>query len=53
MELKPLAHSLTICKVAEITGGESLNSNIRLVFNNAAVGTEIAKEYFRKDYGRE
>ena len=42
-----------LAKVAEITGGESLNSNIRLVFNNAAVGTEIAKEYFRKDYGRE
>lgn len=37
-----------LAKVAEITGGESLNSNIRLVFNNAAVGTEIAKEYFGK-----
>ena len=30
----------------ELTGND-------LVFNNAAVGTEIAKEYFRKDYGRE
>jgi pseudouridine-5'-phosphate glycosidase len=37
-----------LAKIAEITGGDSLNSNIRLVFNNAAVGTEIAKEYFRK-----
>lgn len=37
-----------LAKVAEITGGESLDSNIRLVFNNAAVGTEIAKEYFGK-----
>ena len=37
-----------LAKIAAITGGESLNSNIRLVFNNAAVGTEIAKEYFRK-----
>lgn len=37
-----------LAKVAEITGGESLNSNIRLVFNNAAVGTEIAKAYFGK-----
>ena len=26
-------------------GGESLASNIQLVFNNAAVGTEIAKAY--------
>ena len=37
-----------LARIAEITGGESLNSNIRLVCNNAAVGTEIAKEYFRK-----
>ncbi len=28
-------------------GGKSLESNIQLVFNNAAVGTEIAKEYFK------
>ena len=34
-------------KIAEITGGKSLESNIQLVFNNAAVGTEIAKEYFK------
>ncbi len=35
-----------LAKVAEITGGESLAANIKLVFNNAAVGTEIAKAYF-------
>lgn len=34
-----------LAKIAEITGGESLASNIQLVFNNAAVGTEIAKAY--------
>ncbi len=34
-----------LAKVAEITEGKSLASNIRLVYNNAAVGTEIAKEY--------
>ncbi len=34
-----------LAKVAEITKGKSLDANIQLVFNNAAVGTEIAKEY--------
>lgn len=34
-----------LAKIAEITGGNSLDSNIRLVFNNAAVGSEIAKAY--------
>ena len=34
-----------LAKVAEITGGNSLNANIHLVFNNAAVGSEIAKAY--------
>ena len=33
-----------LAKIAEITGGSSLDSNIQLVFNNAAVGAEIAKE---------
>ncbi len=33
-----------LAKIAEITGGDSLDSNIHLVFNNAAVGAEIAKE---------
>ncbi|MBR3344476.1 MAG: pseudouridine-5'-phosphate glycosidase [Solobacterium sp.] len=36
-----------LAKVAEITGGESLNSNIRLVFNNAALGARIAAAYCR------
>ena len=37
-----------LAKVAEITGGDSLAANIKLVFNNAAVGSEIAKAYFKK-----
>lgn len=36
-----------LAKIAEITEGRSLAANIQLVFNNAAVGTEIAKEYSR------
>lgn len=36
-----------LAKVAEITGGDSLNSNIRLVFNNAALGARIAATYCR------
>ena len=36
-----------LARIAEITGGKSLAANIQLVFNNAAVGTEIAKEYYR------
>jgi pseudouridine-5'-phosphate glycosidase len=31
-------------KVKEITGGESLESNIQLVYNNARVGAELAVE---------
>lgn len=31
--------------IVELTGGESLESNINLVLNNAAVGAEIIKEY--------
>lgn len=34
-----------LAKIAEMTGGKSLEANIQLVFNNAAVGTEIACEY--------
>lgn len=34
-----------LAKIAEITKGRSLAANIQLVFNNAAVGTEIAKEF--------
>ncbi|MEG0177586.1 pseudouridine-5'-phosphate glycosidase [Anaerorhabdus sp.] len=33
-----------LAKIKEITGGKSLDSNIQLVFNNARVGAEIAKE---------
>ncbi|MBW9212808.1 MULTISPECIES: pseudouridine-5'-phosphate glycosidase [Terrabacteria group] len=36
-----------LAKVAELTDGESLNSNIQLVFNNAKVGCAIAKEYYK------
>ena len=36
-----------LARIAEITEGSSLAANIQLVFNNAAVGTEIAKEYYR------
>ena len=35
-----------LAKIADLTGGDSLAANIKLVFNNAAVGTEIAKAYF-------
>lgn len=39
-----------LAKVAELTGGDSLESNIRLVFNNVALGAEVAKELCaRKD----
>lgn len=34
-----------LAKIAEMTGGKSLEANIQLVFNNAAVGTEIACAY--------
>lgn len=34
-----------LAKIAEMTGGKSLAANIQLVFNNAVVGTEIAKAY--------
>ena len=33
-----------LAKIAEFTGGSSLDSNIQLVYNNAAIGAEIAKE---------
>ena len=32
-----------LARVAELTGGNSLASNIRLVFNNAQLATKIAK----------
>ena len=31
-----------LAKVKELTGGDSLESNIRLVFNNARVASQIA-----------
>ncbi|MBF4695342.1 pseudouridine-5'-phosphate glycosidase [Fusibacter ferrireducens] len=34
-----------LAKVKELTGGDSLESNIQLVYNNARVGAEIALEY--------
>lgn len=34
-----------LARVAELTGGDSLKSNIQLVFNNAILACEIAKEY--------
>lgn len=34
-----------LARISEMTGGRSLEANIRLVFNNAAVGTEIACAY--------
>jgi pseudouridine-5'-phosphate glycosidase len=36
-----------LARVAELTGGDSLKSNIQLVFNNAVLACEIAKEYQR------
>lgn len=34
-----------LAKVAELTGGDSLESNIQLVFNNARLAAQIAVEY--------
>ena len=34
-----------LAKVAEITGGDSLASNIQLVFNNAELAAKIAALY--------
>ena len=31
--------------IVELTGGDSLESNIKLILNNAKVGAGIAKEY--------
>ena len=36
-----------LAKVKEITGGDSLDSNIRLVFNNAKVAAQTACELFK------
>jgi pseudouridine-5'-phosphate glycosidase len=37
-----------LAKVKEITGGNSLDANIQLVFNNAKLGAEIAVELSKK-----
>lgn len=37
-----------LAKIVEITGGESLESNRKLVFNNAVVGANIARIYQEK-----
>ena len=34
-----------LSKISELTGGESLKTNIELVMNNAKIGSLIAKEY--------
>ncbi len=34
-----------LAKIKELTGGDSLESNIELVYNNARVGSQIAVEY--------
>jgi pseudouridine-5'-phosphate glycosidase len=36
-----------LARVADLTGGDSLKSNIQLVFNNAVLACEIAKAYQR------
>lgn len=37
-----------LAKIAEITGGNSLDSNIQLVFNNVALGAQIAGELCKR-----
>ncbi len=37
-----------LAKVSEITGGDSLDANIQLVYNNAKLGAQIACEMCRK-----
>ena len=34
-----------LARIAEITGGRSLDTNIALVLNNAKLGAQIAVEY--------
>ena len=36
-----------LARVAELTGGDSLESNIRLVYNNARLASRIAAEYVK------
>ena len=37
-----------LARVAELTGGDSLESNIQLVLNNAALASKTAAELCRK-----
>ena len=37
-----------LARVAELTGGDSLASNIRLVYNNAAVAAQTAVEFYKR-----
>jgi pseudouridine-5'-phosphate glycosidase len=37
-----------LARVCELTGGNSLDSNIQLVLNNTRLGAAIAKEYYNK-----
>ncbi|MBR6156979.1 MAG: pseudouridine-5'-phosphate glycosidase, partial [Lachnospiraceae bacterium] len=41
-----------LAKIVELTGGKSLDANIRLVFNNAKVGAQIAAELCRYHEGK-
>ncbi len=34
-----------LSKIVELTGGKSLETNIKLILNNAKLGAEIAKKY--------
>ena len=34
-----------LSKIVELTGGESLETNIKLILNNAKLGAQIALEY--------
>lgn len=34
-----------LSKIAELSNGESLEANIKLILNNAKLGSLIAKEY--------
>ena len=38
-----------LAKVASITGGDSLDSNIHLVYNNAKVCSQIAKSFWSEE----
>ncbi len=38
-----------LAKIKDITGGDSLDSNIRLVYNNAAVGADLAVEFAKEN----